>query len=307
MAPRKQNKGKSGSRAASSTPAPVTVTAAAARKSSPKTAKKNGAASHIKPARYYAQIPEALRSRTKAEKQGLLSKFASSFLGRKPASAQVREFPFMTTAGPQYFCIDSKTLRAKFDVSHNDRLYYKNGPLAQTYCSVIGIRGGLLWVVNDVSKKSTESQRPDFIENDTTGSFDNGYATPLVGIENAKDLEEAGIEFQVKGGTLSRTDAVAEYPSTLVDFLRFAPDMTLTIPETGNKLKIPPVLTHTGEIGWSTVGAFEHFKAGGIVVPTEARALVTIVPLMLPVEFLPQQEENEEASETAEEAAEEEA
>eukprot|EP00742_Colponemidia_sp_Colp-10_P025236 GILJ01030493.1.p1 GENE.GILJ01030493.1~~GILJ01030493.1.p1 ORF type:complete len:206 (-),score=37.82 GILJ01030493.1:163-780(-) len=201
----------------------------------------------------------------------------------------------MTAAGPQYFCIDAKVLRSKFDVSHNDRLFYKVGPLAQTYCSVIGVRGGQLWVVNDISKKGVESSRPDFIENDTTGLFDNGFATPLYGIENAKDLETAGIEFQVKGGTLSRTAAVAEFPSPLVDFLRFAPDMTLTIPENGKKLTIPPVITQSGEIGWSSAGSFDHFTAGGVTVATEARAIVSVVPMLVPVEYLPAEEEEDNA------------
>lgn len=326
MAPaRKSTKsvGRAASTASSSnTPAsPVKASAAAAAKKAPSAspAKKTASSttsgkkvvvssdSNIKPARYYAQIPLALRSKAKATRQGVLSKLAASFLGRKPTNP-TRDFPFMTAAGPQYFCTDKKIAQQKFGVSHNDRLYYTAGPLARTYCSVVGIRGGLLWVVNDVTKKGYDGEaevplaRPDFAE--SSSLFDFGYATPLVGINSAEDLEEAGIEFHVRGGTMNRTEAVDDFPQPLIDFLKYAPDLTLKLPNTtadgsDNTLIVPPLLTPTGEIGWSTAGSFASFVAnsddsGEGSTASEARALVSIVPMMVPAEYLSDAEEEEE-------------
>lgn len=246
---------------------------------------------HIKPSRYYVQIPAALRTKPAKKKAGVLTKIVSSLIGGKERAPQlVRDFPFMTAAGPQFFATDKKATIKKYGVSHGDRLYYKLGPLAGTYCSVIGVRGGMLWVVNDISKKDYEGSlivaRPDFIEKDLSGAFDGGFATPLYNIYNAEDLRRAGIEFVVRGGMLNQTVATDDFPAPLVDFLKYAPDMSLNLNETGDKLIIPPLVTATGEIGWSSAGAFESFYAGGIEEPTEARALVSIVPLLVPVEYL---------------------
>lgn len=257
---------------------------------------------HIKPARYYAQVPIALRTKpSKQSNGGLLSKIASTLVGGKTRAPQlVRDFPFMTAAGPQFFATDKKATIKMYGVSHGDRLYYKLGPLAGTYCSVIGVRGGMLWVLNDISKKDYEGSlivaRPDFIEKDITGAFDGGFASPLYNIHNAEDLRRAGIEFVVRGGMLNQTNATDDFPSPLVDFLKYAPDMSLKLTETGDKLVIPPLVTATGEIGWSSAGAFESFSAGGVEEPTEARALVSIVPLLVPVEYLEKEYEAEEST-----------
>lgn len=288
MAPRKSTKASSSEPAAT-----ATATASAA-------ARRTLVNVHIKPARYYAQIPVALRSKAKAPKKtGILGTIASALVGgapkRRPQAP--RDFPFMTAAGPQFFATDKKASIAVFGVSHGDRLYYKLGPLAGTHCSVIGVRGGMLWVVNDVSKKDYDGDmivaRPDFIENDLSGAFDGGFATPLYNISNGSDLRRAGIEFVVRSGSLNQTDMADEFPAPLVDFLKFAPDMSIKLTESGDTLVIPPLVTPTGEIGWSSAGAFEGFTGEGSVEATEARALVSIVPLLVPVEYLDGKDDDE--------------
>lgn len=119
-----------------------------------------------------------------------------------------RDFPFASAAGPVFFSRREEDLR-RFRAAHGQRLVYGRGPLRGTLTTVVGARGGRLFVYDD---------------------HDNlDFATPLDGADAATLARRYRFSVADDAGAVLEPAALPELTDEERWFLQTAPDITAAI------------------------------------------------------------------------------
>eukprot|EP00758_Cryptobia_borreli_P009533 Tbor_TRINITY_DN5489_c2_g1::TRINITY_DN5489_c2_g1_i2::g.24472::m.24472 len=203
----------------------------------------------------------------------VLSRIGSYIFGKRD-TCHPRVFPYHVQGGQvQFFATDSPALRP-FNISHGDRMLYGIGPMKGCTCSVVGLRAGRLWVVNDTKEDSNGTD-------DSKGRRSGGnthttvpIAVPLYGACEKDHIDEYMMS---KVGTieLALTDidsTISTIPEPVLNFLRHAPDLILQLhgaegtdtKETCTTYMAPTYNPETKVAGWSGADLIMDFSVAGV-------------------------------------------
>ena len=151
---------------------------------------------------------------------GAIGRALRGLTGLFKSPSTERNFAFDTEAGVAFFVTNSAALQT-FGYRHGDRLRYGEGVLAGKSCTVIGLRGGALWVANDL------------IEGDSVAS--GLFAVPLSGITRAELDDCYRFTKMISLTEVRQSDAAKEFLSVtsrrVLNFLQFAPDLEIEVAE----------------------------------------------------------------------------
>ena len=213
--------------------------------------------------------------------RGIGGLFKSNIGG--PNAPTTRNFAFNTFSGVAFFATHPSVL-AGFGFRHGDRLQYGAGEHTGKFCIVIGLRGGALWVANDESSSSSPVKggrgRSASVADDSTVA--GTTAITLRGKSHAELLDCYAFKKVMSLTGVRSSDEAKDFSSTiprrLQNFLQFAPDLELSIPELEGSATLAPSSStggasvflaptydaSTGAAGWGGVESLYNVTGGGI-------------------------------------------
>jgi hypothetical protein len=168
-----------------------------------------------------------------------------------------RDFLFASSGGAVYFSRQRQFCEATFGFASNQVLQYNAGVFKGQRTTVVGERGGRLWVIDDEA----------------------AVATPLQGGSKAALSEQ--YEFSIVGSQpLEAAPAIPDLTEERLTFLTTAPDLILTVEGAAAAVHLTPAYLpgHGDAIGWSgealtTVQGLSSTVIASVVVPLPAVAV----------------------------------
>ena len=167
----------------------------------------------------------------------------------------LRDFPlFNISQSLTYFGRKTADTRDAFGFVHGDRLVYQRGPRRYAVTTVVGARGGRLWVLDDDL---------DFPRALSETSYE--------AIQAVHDFAQHEPRRNLKPATIPQ-----ELTQEVLNFLRQAPDLYLKIGESTVFLCPTYILTGAGSVGWVGEDSIKVTGGGVQGIVTNATASVVV-------------------------------
>ena len=185
----------------------------------------------------------------------------SALLSRQDSHAPLRNFSWATAGGVVYFSA-GKTELQRFGFQHGDRLTYGEiHPMRGSMTTVIGVRGGRLYVDDDEGNPKHN-------------------ASPLRGSNYDEIQAHYGFTVGERADTLDAMPLDVKWGEAATAFLQNAPDLVVKVGETPAAIHLTPFATERdgGLIGWTGEGTTDVLGGGVRGVPADVVSAFIITP-----------------------------